>query len=1067
MFTRLTHLAVQRWKIVLTLTAIFCAYAWSCFRSLPIEAFPDVTDPMVEIVGLYPGQAAEEVERRVAVELERVLSGTPKLADLRSVSVFGLALLTLTFEEGTTDFELRTSVAERLRDATLPEGASAIMGPQSTPVGQVYRYTLRGPRSLKELRAIQDFVVERRLRAVPGVAEVVTFGGFQRNFSVRIDPIRLSAAGVSIEKVYDALAHANENAGGGYIAVGSQEFVVRGLGVIRDPREIADVVVSTTGTVPLRVRDVAEVIEGSTPRRGAVGRGYNDEVVEGIVLLRRGMNPSVVLEGIHERIEQLNRDILPADVKIVAFYDRMWLLDATLTTVGKNLLEGALLVLFVVYAFLRSLRAVLVIAVVIPISLLSAFVGLKWLSLPANLISLGAIDFGILVDGAIIVVEATLHSIDRHDDPNHRPRLIREAAASVARPVAFAMLIIIVALFPIFFLESVEGRIFAPMAFTYAFALAGALVSAMVVVPALERLVFRGKIMASEPRWLVIARKLYLALLRGVDRLRWLLLPAAMAGAAALAIYASGIGTEFLPELNEGGFYVTTTFPSTISLEETRRQVSAMRQAAMRIPEVSDILSHIGRPDDAAQAEGPNNAETFILLKPENQWRKGYSRRDVESELRRSVADIPGAQHNFSQPITDRVFETISGIIGQVVVKVRGADLVEMTKVAEAVRERLAAVPGVTDLALYQAGNVPTLKIDLNRDALSRRGLAIDDVQRSIRIALGGEEATEFWAGERRFPVSIRLPGEARANPEVLGRLFLGDPAAQITLAEVAHLDQAQGRAAIRRQDFTRFVAVKLNIRGRDLGSTVEEAQQAVKEIRLPEGIYLTWSGEFQNQRRAMRKLAITLPIALAIILGVLFANFGRWAPTLVIFLFLPVAVAGAVSGLRLLGENFSVSSAVGCIALLGQVVLSGVIYCTQYMRARAEIPDRREALVAGARESFRPVFLTTMLAMLGLVPAAISHAMGSETQRPFAIAIVGGLLTSLPAVTLVLPVLFSLVAPQRNLAAEDDEGENGELTAAAEAANSESRATAPAPPDPPPPAGEPPERPDNPTPSR
>ncbi len=618
MFAWLTSFAVSRWKIVLALTAIFCVYAWSCFRSLPIEAFPDVTDPMVEIVGIYPGQAAEEVERRVTIELERVLGGTPKLIDVRSVSVFGLALLTLTFEEGTTDFELRTSVAERLRDAMLPAGAEAVMGPQSTPVGQIYRYTLKGPRSLKELRAIQDFVVERRLRTVPGVADVVTFGGFERNYQIRIDPIRLTSAGISVQKVYDALAKANENAGGGYTTVGSQDFVVRGLGVMRDPSELADVVITTTGSVPLRVRDVAEVVEGATPRRGAVGRGHNDEVVEGIVLLRRGVNPAIVLDRLHERVAQLNRDVLPADVKIDTFYDRTWLLDVTLSTVGRNLFEGALLVLFVVYAFLRSLRAVVVIAVVIPVSLLSAFVGLKWMGLPANLISLGAIDFGILVDGAIIVLEATLHAIDQHDDPAHRPRLIREAAASVARPVAFAMLIIIVALFPIFFLERVEGRIFAPMAFTYAFALVGALISAMVVVPALERLVFRGQVRATEPRWLVAVRSGYLAVLRWADKGRWLLLPAALLASICLGWFASGIGTEFLPELNEGGFYVTTTFPSTISLDETRNQVTAMRELILQTPEVVDVLSQIGRPDEAAQAEGPDNAEFFIVLGPEH-----------------------------------------------------------------------------------------------------------------------------------------------------------------------------------------------------------------------------------------------------------------------------------------------------------------------------------------------------------------------------------------------------------------------------------------------------------------
>jgi cobalt-zinc-cadmium resistance protein CzcA len=1007
MFDWITSFAVRRWAVVLALTAVFCGFAWNRFRNLPIEAFPDVTDPMVEIVGLYPGQAAEEVERRVTLELERVLSGTTKLIDLRSVSVFGLSLITLTFEEGTTDFELRTVVSERLRDAALPEGASAIMGPQSTPVGQIYRYTLRGPRSLKELRATQDFIVERRLRAVPGVADVVTFGGFEKNYQVRIDPMRLTAAGISVEVIYDALAKANQNAGGGYVGIGSQDYVVRGLGAIHDPAELGGAVVAVANHIPLRVHDVADIVEGSTPRRGSVGRGRNDEVVEGIVLLRRGANPSVVLDGIHARVEQLNEDILPKDVRIETFYDRTWLVDATLHTVGRNLLEGAALVLLVVYCFLRSLRAMLVIAVVIPVSLLSAFVGLHWLGLPANLISLGAIDFGILVDGAIIVLEATLHSID-HRRETDRAQVIREAAGTVARPVALSMLIIIVALCPNFFLERVEGRIFAPMAYTYAFALAGALVSAMVVVPALERFILRGKVHTAEPRWLIGVRNAYLRLLRGAHRLRWIMVPGFVAGTVLLGWYASRIGTEFLPELNEGGSYITTVFPSTISLDETRTQVGLMRKEILRVPEVVDVLSHIGRPEEATQAEGPNNAEFFVLLAPENEWRKGISRRDLESELRQRLSIIPGAQHNFSQPITDRVFETISGIIGQVVVKVKGTDLAKMTDVAETVRARLAGVPGVTDLALYQAGDVPSLQIDLNRSALARRGLAVDEVQRNIRIALGGQEATELWSGEQRFPVSLRLPDEVRANLDSLGRLFVGDPDDRISLAEVSSIDQTQGRAAIWREDFTRFVAVKFNVRGRDLGSTVDAARKSVRDLKLPEGIYMTWGGEFQNQRRAMARLAIVLPLSLAAIIGILYATFTRWSPALTIFAFLPVAVVGAVTGLHSLGENFSVSSAVGCIALLGQVVLSGVIYCTCILRARREIADTLEAMLRGAGEAFRPVLLTTMLAMLGLVPAAMSQAMGSETQRPFAIAIVSGLVISLPAVLFVLPVVCS-----------------------------------------------------------
>lgn len=1004
MFVQLTRLAVRRWPLVLLAALALALYGARALRELPIEAFPDVTDPMVEVVGLYPGQAAEEVERRVTVELERALAGVPRLVDLRSVSVFGLSLLTLTFAEGTTDFELRTLVAERLRDADLPDGAEALMGPQATPVGQIYRYTLHGDRSLRELRAIQEFVVERRLRAVPGVADVVTFGGFERQFQVRIDPSRLAGAGVSVAEVYAAQARSNANAGGGYVGIGAQEFVVRGLGAITSPADLGLAVVREQGGVPVRVRDVATLVEGSTPRRGSVGRGAVDEVVEGIVLLRRGENPSVVLADLHARVDELNREILPRDVWIETFYDRTWLVDATLGTVGKNLTEGALLVLAVVYLFLRTWRGVLIIGVVIPLSMLTAFIGLRWMGLPANLISLGAIDFGILVDGAIVVLEATLHAI--HREPRRdRGEVIEAASAGVARAVALALLIIIAALIPIFTLERVEGRIFAPMAYTYAFALLGALLSAALVVPALERGLLRGRVRGEPPGWLSALAALYAAMLGRLTALRRVA-PALLAALTlALGTYARDIGSEFLPELNEGGFYITAVFPSTIALAETKRHVTAMRAAILELPEATDVLTQIGRPEDATQAEGPNNAEFFVNLAPESSWRSGATRRTLEAELRGRLAELPGVELNFSQPITDRVFETISGIIGQVVVKVRGYDLAAMTTTAEQVRARLAAVPGVVDLALYQAGDVPQLRIELDRDALARRGLAVEDVQTTIRVALGSAVATEVWDGERRYGVALRLPDAVRADPEALRRLVVSAPQAGVTLGEVAAIILAPGRAAIWREEFTRFVAVKFNVRGRDLGSTVEAAQAVVRDVAVGEGMQIVWSGEFKNQDRAMQRLALAMPVALAAILGILFLTFGRLRPSLMIVAFLPLACVGAVAGLRAAGELFSVSSAVGCIALLGQVVLSGVVLCGAIDRAVLEA--REVPAIQGARVALRPVLLTTALALLGLVPAALSHAMGSETQRPFAIAIVSGLSVTTPVMLVLLPLLY------------------------------------------------------------
>ena len=1011
MFEKMTTFAVQRKAMVLAFTALFCAFGWQRFRTLPIEAFPDVTDPMVEVVGLYPGQAAEEVERKVTLELERVLAGVPGLHDLRSVSVFGLSLVTLTFDEGTPAFQMRALVSERLQSADLPDGAETIMGPQATPVGQIYRYTVQGPRSLRDLRALQDFVIERRLRSVPGVADIITFGGFERQYQVRVEPARLAASGVSMEELHTAIARANANAGGGYVGVGSQEFIVRSIGTAQRAEDLGLSVIRTNHGVPVRVRDVADIVEGSTPRRGAVGRGHNGEVIEGIVLLRRGENPSVVLDALHAKIAQLNQDVLPKGVRIATFYDRSSLVDATLKTVGKNMLEGIALVMAVVYLFLNTWRALLMLACVVPISLLTAFVALSCKGLPANLISLGAIDFGILVDGAIIVIESTLHVMARAKASSQKYATddleghVRRGAAEVAKPVAFAMSIIIIALMPIFALERVEGRIFAPMAFTYAFALVGALLCAVFVVPALEAYMLRGNFRVQEAKWLVVLSRWYANLLVVCRPRRGMVVGTFVAVAVALSIAGAGIGTEFLPELNEGGFYITSTFPSTIALDESRKHVDAIRERILQTPEVADVMSHLGRPESATQSEGPNNAEFFVVLTPENTWRPGAGRKQLESELRRRLAEIPGVQHNFSQPITDRVFETISGIIGQVVVKVRGGDLDALTRVAEQVREKLAHVPGVTDLSIYQAGTVPAMQIALDREALARRGMAVEEVQHLIRLALGDEVATRIWQEEKNYAVVLRLPTSVRSSPEALGRLMV-DPDTGLTLGEIAHITTNESRSSIWREDFSRFVAIKFNVRGRDLGGTVEEGQMKVEEVRLPESTYLTWGGEFQNQHRAMRRLGVALPLALLAIVGVLYINFKRWYPTLLIMGFVPLAMAGSVAGLRFLGENFSVSSAVGCIALLGQVVLAGVTVCARIDHARHA--GAADGLIDGARDAFRPVLLTTVLALFGLLPAAMSHAMGSETQRPFAIAVVAGLFLVTPALLVLLPLLYA-----------------------------------------------------------
>ncbi len=1016
MMSHIAAACVRYWKLVVALAALYVAFGIHTFQTLPIEAFPDVTDPMVEVVAVYPGQSAEDVERQVTVELERVLAGTPRLNNLRSVSVFGLALVTLRFEDGGNDFQNRAHVAERLREAKMPQGVEALLGPQATPVGQIFRYTVHGPRPLRELRSLQDWVIERRLRGVPGVADVVTFGGFERQYAVRVDPIRLANVGVSVGQVFAAIEQTNANAGGGYVGIGSQDFVVRGLGTMQSAADIGGALVTNQSGVPIRVRDVADVVESSTPRRGSVGRGEDNEVIEGIVLLRRGENAKVVLEAMQKRIDELNGGVLPRDVRLVPFYDRRDLIATTVATVGHNLLHGALLVVVVIVLFLRSWPGALIIGMVIPISLLTSFVGLKLLGRSANLISLGAVDFGILVENAAVVLEVTLHSLavlhlSGAITLRAKAEAITASVASVARPIGFATVIIIVGFVPLFMLERVEGRIFAPMAFTLVFALIGALVAAVTVVPALMFAILPRHVRHDEARWFVWLQRGYRSILRHIRAARTLVVGSVVVALAGVAYYAHSIGTEFLPELNEGGLYITAVFPSTVGLDETRRYVPDMRRRMLALPEARDVLSHIGRPEEATQIEGPNNVEFFVALAPMEKWREGVTRHSLDAQLRATLAEIPGVQYNFSQPITDRVFETVSGIIGQIVVKVRGDDLRVMTQIANTIEQRLRPINGVADLSLYQAGDVPQLSIDLDRELLAQHGLTVADVQQVVDVALGGKEATQLWEGERRYGVALRLPDRVRQDVEAMGRLVVGQADRRVTLAEVATIKATRGRSAIWREDLSRFVAVKFNVRGVDMGNVVREARASLESLELPEGLRVTWGGEFENQQRAMQRLGVVVPLTLLAMVAILFVNFRRWRPTILILALLPAALICAVAFLKLTGQNFSVAAAVGCVTLLGQVTLGGVLVCSridEHARALALDPT-----AAGTESALRPVLLTISLAALGLVPAALSSGMGAESQKPFAITIIGGLMAALPLVLLFLPLLYTPSRPQ------------------------------------------------------
>jgi cobalt-zinc-cadmium resistance protein CzcA len=1010
MVERLIDFALGHKTGVVVLTVLFAIGGWLAFRELPVEAFPDVTDTQTQVITIFAGHAPEEVERQVTLPIEKALNGTAQLSRMRSVSIFGLSVVTLTFDEGTSDYFARAQVSERLREAELPDGVTATLGPLYTPIGEIYRYILTGPSSPMDLRTIQDFTLERQFRQVAGVADVISFGGFGKQFEVRVDPNKLKSFGLAPGQVVDALRRSNGNAGGNYIQHGAEEMVIRGLGTLASGDDIRNVVVSSHQGTPVRILDVGTVDVGTVLRRGAVGKDGDNEVVQGIVLLRKGENPAQVLERIHEKVDQLNREVLPKGVTIAPYYDRTTLVDKTLKTVLHNLAEGAFLVIVILFVFLLSLRGALVVATIIPLSLLGSFMYLHLRHMSANLLSLGAVDFGIIVDGAVVMIENVfrqrqMRPVDRLED------VVRDAVREVAKPTLFSLVIIIVAYVPIFTLQRVEGRIFAPMANTVASALVGALLFSLTLVPVLCTLALRGAKEHHSP--LVIwSERAYRPALDWTLRHRAIVVGAALCALGATFVALRQVGSEFLPELNEGVLWTTATLPSSVSLEEAQRVVPQIRARLMFFPEVKQVVSQLGRPEDGTDAKAVNNAEFFIDLRPQSEWRSAHSLDQLIEKMNASLRQIPGIQYNFSMPIKDNVEESISGIKGQVAVKLFGDDLHTLASKAEEIRRVMAHVGGVADLAVLQAGELPQLHIQVDREKIARYGINVSDVEDAIETAVGGKEATELWEGQKHFPVTVRFAEAFRRDSSAVQNVFVTTPeGARIPLSELATFTVGQGRAAINREANQRFVGIKCNVRGRDMGSFVADAQAAVANgVKLPPGYFVTWGGEFENQQRAMHRLSIIVPLSIALIFALLVQAFGSLRSALLILANIPFALIGGVMALWLTGVNLSVSAAVGFIALMGQAVLNGVLLVSDINARRDAGVPIEEAVRAGGHARLRAVLMTASLAALGLLPAALSHAIGSETQRPLALVVIGGLVSATVLTLFVLPVLYAVV---------------------------------------------------------
>jgi cobalt-zinc-cadmium resistance protein CzcA len=998
--------------VVLLATLLFVFSGVVAFQNLSVEAFPDVTDTQVTVIALYPGRAAEEVEKQVTLPIETALSGLPNSIRLFSHTQFGLCYTVITYDEKADVNLVRQQVNERLLAVDLPQGVQANVMPNATPVGEIMRYRLKGNGvSTTDLRTLQDWVVEKSLRQVPGVADVVAMGGHIKQYEVQPDMEKLRSFKLTIQNLLDALGRGNSNAGGSYVAQGSQQFTIRGIGLLTSSAEIGQIVMGSSNGTPILVRDVAQVKLGAVPRLGISGQDEDDDAVVGIVIMRKGENPSQVLKNVKEKLALINERVLPKGVQIVPFYDRTWLMGKTLATVFRNLVEGALLVSLVLYLFLSNFRASLAVVVVIPLALLSTFLGLKFMGVPANLLSLGAMDFGIIVDGAVIVIENIMHRLAQRGEgmsDKERQVVITDAANEVGRPTLFSMLIIIAAHIPIFALQRHEGRIFQPMALSVTTALIGSLIFSLSLVPLLAYWMLKTKLPHGDNQLVTVAKRIYTPILD------WALLQQKKVMAIAFTMFvlallvASRLGSEFLPELNEGTFWVNWDLPSSISQEDATKVLRLARRALQTIPEVKTVVSKAGQPEDGTDPKTLSMAEVFVDVKPTEEWRKGLTRDQLIEEMDARLSVIPGVDPAFSQPIRDNVLESISQIKGQIVVKVAGDDLQELQRTVEAMKREFRQVQGIQRAEVDRLGQLPQLVIDINREKAARLGINVSDIQDVIETALAGKSATYIWEGEKKFAVAVRLPEEKRELSQLSSTPILMDNGGYTTLGSIADIRQTSGAMNIARETGRRTMAIGIFIKGRDMGSIVAEMKDRVsKNVVIPASYTVSWSGEFENQERAMKRLSVVVPVSLLLIFLLLFNAFNSVKAAALILLNVPLALIGGFVALWVLEIPLSVSAAIGFIALSGQAVLNGVVMLSVFQQLRAAGLNVRDAVKEGSLQRLRTVLMTALLAALGLLPMALSHEIGSETQRPLAIVIIGGLITATFLTLVVLPALY------------------------------------------------------------
>ena len=995
------------------------------YKNIPIEAFPDVTNTQITIITQWAGRSAEEVEKFVTIPIEVAMNPVQKKTSVRSTTVFGLSVVKIIFEDDVEDPFARQQVNNMLKGVDLPDNTDPDVQPPTGPTGEIFRYTLTSnTKTAKDLKTLQDWVIQRQLLGVPGVGDVVSFGGEVKTFEIKVNPLKLASYNITPLDVYTAASKSNINVGGDVIVDNSQAYVVRGIGLLNNEEEIGNIIVTNINGIPILVKEVAEVSVSALPRLGQVGRDMQNDVVEGIIVMRKGENPSEVIKKVQAKIDHLNEKVLPAGVKINNFYNRNDLINFATTTVLHNMLEGIIFVTVIVFLFMADWRTTVTVAIVIPLALLFAFICLTLKGMSANLLSMGAIDFGIIIDGAVVMVEGIFVVFDHRAHQVGMERfnklsklgIIKNTGGELGKAIFFSKLIIIAALLPIFSFQKVEGKMFSPLAWTLGFALLGALLLTLTLVPLLISLLLRKNVKEKHNVFVEGLTKGVMKMFSWTYHHKKITLIAAIAAVAIGLFFFKFLGTEFLPELDEGAIYIRATCPLSVSLDESRNIANKMRKIIREFPEVKQVMSQTGRPNDGTDATGFYNVEFHVDIYPKKEWKSGISKEELVDKMQQKLAIFPGIDLNFSQPIMDNVEEAVSGVKGSLVVKIYGDSLAYTEQKAYEVNAAMKGVKGVEDLGVIKNIGQPELRIDLDATKMALYGVTTADANAIIEMAIGGKAISQIYEGEKKFQLRLRYEEQYRSNAEAISNLMVPTiRGSQVPIKNIATIQRLTGPSIVFRDDNRRYSAVKFSVRGRDMGSTITEAQGKVDEaVKLNKGYDIQWAGDFENQQRATKRLGQVVPISLLLIFLILFIMFGNIKDAGMVLLNVPFALIGGIAALLLSGTNFSISAGIGFIALFGICIQNGVILISVFKTNLQKIKKSEftqhsleNAITEGVRSRVRPVVMTALMAAIGLMPAAFSHGIGSETSKPLAIVVIGGLITATILTLLVFPLFF------------------------------------------------------------